>query len=66
MYRVIVGGLDVLINLLETEDVKCKIGALMVLKDISLSPQVKKAIADLDGIRPLVAILEVCFTLPSL
>ena len=55
----VVGGLDVLINLLETEDVKCKIGALMILKDISLSQQVKKSIADLDGIRPLVSILAV-------
>ena len=54
------GGLDVLVNLLETEDVKCKIGALLILKDISLSLQVKKSIADLDGIRPLISILGVC------
>ncbi|EGD77746.1 hypothetical protein PTSG_12803 [Salpingoeca rosetta] len=53
-----VGGLELLINLLDTEEDKCKIGALQVLKDISLHPQVKKAIAEMNGMRPLVAILE--------
>eukprot|EP00049_Salpingoeca_infusionum_P018505 m.357558 g.357558 ORF g.357558 m.357558 type:complete len:722 (-) comp17865_c0_seq1:200-2365(-) len=52
------GGLDLLINLLETEDDKCKIGALQVLKDISLNVHVKRAIAELNGIRPLVELLS--------
>jgi hypothetical protein len=51
-------GLDLLINLLETEDVQCKIASLMVLRDISESPTIKHAIADLDGMRPLVAALN--------
>lgn len=53
-----VGGLDVLINLLDTEDVKCKIGALHILADISLNVHVKRAIADMNGMRPLVGLLE--------
>eukprot|EP00036_Acanthoecidae_sp_10tr_P009917 CAMPEP_0182928284 /NCGR_PEP_ID=MMETSP0105_2-20130417/15507_1 /TAXON_ID=81532 ORGANISM="Acanthoeca-like sp., Strain 10tr" /NCGR_SAMPLE_ID=MMETSP0105_2 /ASSEMBLY_ACC=CAM_ASM_000205 /LENGTH=1025 /DNA_ID=CAMNT_0025066285 /DNA_START=27 /DNA_END=3104 /DNA_ORIENTATION=+ len=51
-------GLDLLVNLLETEDVQCKIAALMVLRDISESPTIKSAIADLDGMRPMVAALD--------
>lgn len=51
------GGLDLLINLLETDDARCKIGALRILKEISLSYHVKVAIANLDGMRPLVALL---------
>eukprot|EP01137_Pigoraptor_chileana_P028290 Opistho-2@12027 len=53
-----VGGLDVLINLLDTEDVKCKVGALQILKEISKNYQIKKAIAELDGIQPLVELLK--------
>ena len=30
-----VGGLDTLVNLLDTNDIKCKIGALQILKEIS-------------------------------
>jgi armadillo repeat-containing protein 4 len=30
-----VGGLDTLVNLLDTDDPKCKIGALKILKEIS-------------------------------
>jgi hypothetical protein len=30
-----VGGLEILVNLLDTEDPKCKIGALNILKEIS-------------------------------
>ena len=56
----LVGGLDVLLNLLETEDLKCKIGALLILKDISISYSIKRAIAELDGITPLIHCLSVC------
>lgn len=56
---IIAGGLDLLVNLLDTDEDKCKFGALQVLKDISLHAQVKKAIADMNGMRPLVSILEV-------
>ena len=44
-----VGGLDLLINLLETDNTKCRIGALEILKRISQNPQTRVAIADLQG-----------------
>ena len=43
------GGLDLLINLLETNDVKCKIGALRILREISKNTQTRTAIVDLAG-----------------
>ena len=43
------GGLDLLINLLETDDVKCKIGTLRILREISKSSQTRAAIVDLGG-----------------
>ena len=43
------GGLDLLINLLETDDVKCKIGTLRILKEISSNSQTRTAIVDLGG-----------------
>lgn len=51
-------GLDLLINLLETNASKCKIGALLVLRDISLSTTIKGTIADLDGMRAMVDALD--------
>jgi len=52
-----VGGLEVLINLLETNELKCKIGSLKILKDISTSLQIRKAIVDLGGLQTMVKIL---------
>lgn len=52
-------GLEVLVNLLETDDVKCKIGALQVLKDICVSMSLKRALADAGAVPPLVALLQV-------
>ena len=43
------GGLDLLINLLETEDIKCKIGTLQILRAISQNNQTRTAIVDLGG-----------------
>eukprot|EP00041_Stephanoeca_diplocostata_P026873 m.731978 g.731978 ORF g.731978 m.731978 type:complete len:1014 (+) comp23065_c0_seq1:192-3233(+) len=51
-------GLDLLVNLLETDASKCKIGALLILRDISLSTTIKGAIADLDGMRAMVVALD--------
>eukprot|EP00040_Diaphanoeca_grandis_P019332 m.102037 g.102037 ORF g.102037 m.102037 type:complete len:987 (-) comp27376_c1_seq1:97-3057(-) len=51
-------GLDLLINLLETDDSNCKIGSLMVLKDVSLSVSIKRKIAELDGMKSMVACLD--------
>ncbi|XP_046397055.1 armadillo repeat-containing protein gudu isoform X2 [Ischnura elegans] len=47
-----IGGLEILINILETKDLKCKIAALKVLKDISGNVDVRKNLTDL-GIVPL-------------
>ncbi|XP_025060208.1 armadillo repeat-containing protein 4 isoform X2 [Alligator sinensis] len=53
-----VGGLEVLINLLDTEDVKCKIGSLKILKEISQNSQIRRTIADLGGLQIMVKILD--------
>ncbi|XP_053120130.1 outer dynein arm-docking complex subunit 2 isoform X5 [Hemicordylus capensis] len=53
-----VGGLEVLINLLDTEEVKCKIGSLKILKEISQNPQIRRTIADLGGLQIMVKILD--------
>jgi len=53
-----VGGLEVLINLLETNENKCKIGSLKILKEISRNTQIRKAIADLGGLQTMVKILQ--------
>jgi len=46
-------------NLLDTEDLKCRLGALQILKDATLDYFVKRDIADMNGIRPLVQLLDV-------
>ena len=46
-----------LINLLETNDIKCKIGTLRILRDISENAQTRMAIVDLKGLPQLVDIL---------
>ncbi|XP_070926427.1 outer dynein arm-docking complex subunit 2 isoform X10 [Macaca nemestrina] len=53
-----VGGLEVLINLLETDEVKCKIGSLKILKEISDNPQIRRNIVDLGGLPIMVNILD--------
>eukprot|EP00794_Sanderia_malayensis_P017757 gene17757-19530_t len=53
-----VGGLEVFINLLETNEIKCKIGSLKILKEISINTQIRKAIADLGGLQTMVKILQ--------
>jgi armadillo repeat-containing protein 4 len=53
-----VGGLEVLINLLDTEDSKCKIGSLQILKEVSKNPYIRRSIADLGGLQIMVKILS--------
>ncbi|XP_052585283.1 outer dynein arm-docking complex subunit 2 [Peromyscus californicus insignis] len=53
-----VGGLEVLINLLDTDEVKCKIGSLKILKEISYNPQIRRNIVDLGGLPIMVNILD--------
>ncbi len=42
-------GMDLLVNLLETDDIKCKIGTLRIMREISKSTQPGMAIIDLGG-----------------
>uniref|UniRef100_A0A4W3H343 Outer dynein arm docking complex subunit 2 n=1 Tax=Callorhinchus milii TaxID=7868 RepID=A0A4W3H343_CALMI len=53
-----VGGLEVLINLLDTDETKCKIGSLKILKEISQNPQIQRCMADLGGLQTMVKILD--------
>ncbi|EDV59208.1 armadillo repeat-containing protein gudu [Drosophila erecta] len=53
-----IGGLDVLVNILECSDTKCCLGALTVLSDITLNIDIRKTIVDLDGIPLIVDILN--------
>ncbi|PFX30563.1 armadillo repeat-containing protein 4-like [Stylophora pistillata] len=53
-----VGGLEVLINLLETNEIKCKIGSLKILREISRNSLIRKAIADLGGLQTMVKLLQ--------
>ncbi|KAJ8984851.1 hypothetical protein NQ317_013052 [Molorchus minor] len=49
-----IGGLEILINLLETTDLKCKLGALGVLTELAQNEDIRRALADLGGIDLLV------------
>lgn len=49
-----IGGLELLINLLETKDLKCKLGALSVLSELSQNGDIRKYIANLGGMALLV------------
>lgn len=53
-----VKGLDILVNLLEAADSRCKVGALQILRDISLSPHIVQQITDLNGINPMIDTLD--------
>lgn len=53
-----IGGLEVLVNLLESNDLKCRLGALSVLSAISLNLDIRRSIVDLGGIPLLVNILS--------
>ncbi|CAK6952038.1 outer dynein arm-docking complex subunit 2 [Scomber scombrus] len=53
-----VGGLEVLINLLDTDEVKCKIGSLKILRKISHNLQIRRAIVDMGGLQSIVRILD--------
>ena len=41
---------QVLTNLLDTDDFKCKIGSLRVLREISVHPDIRRAITMMGGI----------------
>ncbi|NWI39449.1 ARMC4 protein, partial [Picathartes gymnocephalus] len=52
------GCLEVLINLLDTEEIKCQTGSLKILKEISQNVLIRHAIADLGGLEIMVKILD--------
>ncbi|TKS87995.1 Armadillo repeat-containing protein 4 [Collichthys lucidus] len=52
------GGLEVLINLLDTDEVKCKIGSLKILRKISHNVQIGRVIVDMGGLQSIVKILD--------
>ncbi|NWV25969.1 ARMC4 protein, partial [Origma solitaria] len=52
------GCLEVLINLLDTEEIKCQAGSLKILKEISENVLIRHAIADLGGLEIMVKILD--------
>ncbi|VDL62020.1 unnamed protein product [Hymenolepis diminuta] len=52
------GGVDVLINLLETEEIRSMLGSLKILKVVSQNPELRKAISDQGGIPPMVQLLS--------
>ncbi|CAL8311996.1 unnamed protein product [Merluccius merluccius] len=53
-----VGGLEVLVNLLDTEEIRCQIGSLKILRKISQNYQIRRAIVDLGGLQTMVKILD--------
>lgn len=53
-----VGGLDILVNLLSTVDPRCKVGSLLILNVISNNSLIRKAIYEMDGMKPLVQLLQ--------
>ncbi|EPZ31271.1 Beta Catenin-related Armadillo repeat-containing protein [Rozella allomycis CSF55] len=61
------GGLEVLINLLGTDDPKCKVGALQILKEVTKNGtnnieikivHIRRSVAEMNGIHPLVELLR--------
>ena len=43
LYYTYIHNAQVMANLLETDDVKCKIGSLKILKDIVVHPDIRKS-----------------------
>ncbi|XP_054744710.1 armadillo repeat-containing protein gudu [Anastrepha obliqua] len=53
-----IGGLEVLVNILECTESHCCLGALYVLSEISLNIDIRKTIVDLGGVPLIVDILS--------
>ena len=52
------GGLEVLTNLLDTEDYKCRKGSLRILREITCHPEIRRQITLMGGIEPTITILS--------
>ncbi|XP_017879578.1 armadillo repeat-containing protein gudu [Ceratina calcarata] len=53
-----IGGLEILVNLLETKDLKCQSGALSVLLQIVSSKDMRRYLIDLGIVTPLIEMLR--------
>ncbi|XP_065216808.1 armadillo repeat-containing protein gudu isoform X2 [Planococcus citri] len=51
-------GLQILVNLLETNHRKCKIATLLILKNITINPDIAKSITDLGAVPDIIVILD--------
>jgi hypothetical protein len=49
---------QVLTNLLETDDLKCKTGSLRVLREITIHPSIRRSVTLMGGIELLIKILS--------
>lgn len=52
------GGLEVLLNILETDENRCKIASLLVLREISSNPDISRAIYNMKGLDTLINTLR--------
>ncbi|XP_076658827.1 armadillo repeat-containing protein gudu [Halictus rubicundus] len=52
------GGLEILVNLLETTDLKCQSGSLSVLLQIARSSEMRRYLIDLGIVTPLIEMLK--------
>ncbi|XP_033325285.1 armadillo repeat-containing protein gudu [Megalopta genalis] len=52
------GGLEILVNLLETTDLKCQSGSLAVLLQIAKSSEMRRCLIDLGIVSPLIQMLK--------
>ncbi|XP_008279473.1 armadillo repeat-containing protein 4 [Stegastes partitus] len=52
------GGLEILLNLLDTIEVRCKIGSLKILRKISHNVQISRTIVYTSGLQKIVTILD--------
>uniref|UniRef100_A0A669AXU2 Outer dynein arm docking complex subunit 2 n=1 Tax=Oreochromis niloticus TaxID=8128 RepID=A0A669AXU2_ORENI len=52
------GALKVLLNLLDTDEHKCEIGSLKILRTISHNSQIRRVIVDMRGVQSIVKILD--------
>uniref|UniRef100_A0AAQ5ZNW1 Armadillo repeat containing 4 n=1 Tax=Amphiprion ocellaris TaxID=80972 RepID=A0AAQ5ZNW1_AMPOC len=52
------GGLEILLNLLDTKEVRCKIGSLKILRKISHNMQISRTIVDMRGLQRMVTTLD--------
>ncbi|KAK7939015.1 hypothetical protein WMY93_002341 [Mugilogobius chulae] len=58
------GGLDVLLNILDTKEMRCIIGSLKILRVISHSAQIQRSMVKMKGVQSLVPLLDI--SLPEL